>query len=64
MTHEDILNQLLTNATGTLPEEAVRQNDGFQQFIVLVQHGRYKVEAKLTNDRAPFKYEVKSMNRM
>jgi len=64
MTHEDILNSLLANATGTLPEEAVKHNDGFQQFIVLVSHARYKVEAKLTNDRAPFKYAVRNYSRL
>lgn len=60
MNHEDILNALLANSAGILPEEAVKQNEGYQQFIVAVHGGRYKVEAKLANDRAPFKYDVRS----
>ena len=63
-THADILNQLLANCCGTLPEAAVKQNDGFQKFIVDVCCGHYTVEAKLLNDRAPFQYEVRSMSRL
>lgn len=64
ITHEDILNSLLSSASGILPEEAIKHNDGFQQFIVVVHYGKYHVEAKLTNDQVPFKYEVRNCKRI
>jgi len=63
-THSDILNQLLSNCCGVLPADAVKQNEGFQQFIVDVCCGQYRIEAKLLNDKMPFQYEVRSFMRV
>ncbi len=62
--HQNILNQLLAKCGGTLPDDAVIQNDGFQKFVVKVLCGTYNIEAKLLNDRMPFKYEVRSFTKL
>jgi len=63
-THADILNQLLANCCSLLSADAVKQNDGFQQYILHANRSDFLVEAKLLNDRMPFQYEVRSLKKV